>query len=29
MPYVGGVGAYRKTCDDIAARNYEGFALTG
>ncbi|MCC2627442.1 MAG: cyclohexanone monooxygenase, partial [Thermomicrobiales bacterium] len=29
MPYVGGVGAYRKTCDDIAARNYEGFKLTG
>jgi cyclohexanone monooxygenase len=29
MPYVGGVGAYRKHCDDVAARNYEGFALTG
>ena len=29
MPYVGGVGAYRKNCDDIAARNYEGFTLTG
>ena len=29
MPHVGGVGAYRKTCDDIAARNYEGFKLTG
>jgi cyclohexanone monooxygenase len=29
MPYVGGVGAYRKQCDDIAARNYEGFKLTG
>jgi cyclohexanone monooxygenase len=29
MPYVGGVGAYRKKCDDIAARNYEGFTLTG
>jgi len=29
MPYVGGVGAYRKTCDEIAAKNYEGFKLTG
>jgi cyclohexanone monooxygenase len=29
MPYVGGVGAYRKQCDDIAARNYAGFTLTG
>jgi cyclohexanone monooxygenase len=29
MPYAGGVGAYRKLCDDVAAKNYEGFALTG
>jgi cyclohexanone monooxygenase len=29
MPYVGGVGAYRKHCDDVTARNYEGFTLTG
>jgi cyclohexanone monooxygenase len=29
MPYVGGVGSYRKTCDEIAAKGYEGFALTG
>ena len=29
MPYVGGVGAYRKRCDEIAAGNYEGFTLTG
>jgi hypothetical protein len=29
MPYVGGVGAYRKTYDAVAARNYEGFTLTG
>jgi len=29
MPYVGGVGAYRKHCDDVAAKNYEGFSLTG
>jgi len=27
MPYVGGVGAYRKICDDIAAKGYEGFSL--
>jgi cyclohexanone monooxygenase len=29
MPYVGGVGTYRKKCDDVAARNYEGFKLVG
>ena len=29
MPLVGGADAYRKHCDDIAARNYEGFTLTG
>jgi cyclohexanone monooxygenase len=28
MPYIGGVGAYRQLCDDVAARGYEGFALT-
>jgi cyclohexanone monooxygenase len=28
MPYIGGVGVYRQTCSDIAARGYEGFALT-
>ncbi len=28
MPYVGGVGAYRKQCDDVAAKGYEGFTLT-
>src|ERR1700745_1319487 len=27
MPYVGGVAAYKKKCDEIAARGYEGFAL--
>src|SRR5262249_37747223 len=27
-PYVGGVGAYRRICDAVAARGYEGFALT-
>jgi cyclohexanone monooxygenase len=28
MPYVGGVGNYRKKCDDIAEKGYEGFTLT-
>ena len=28
MPYVGGVGAYRRKCDEIAANGYEGFELT-
>ncbi|GAA0274456.1 NAD(P)/FAD-dependent oxidoreductase [Alteraurantiacibacter aestuarii] len=28
MPYVGGVGAYRAKCDEIAAAGYEGFALS-
>ena len=28
-PYVGGVGAYREICDDIVAKGYEGFTLTG
>jgi cyclohexanone monooxygenase len=25
MPYVGGVGAYRQKCDEIARADYEGF----
>ncbi|RAI59741.1 flavin-containing monooxygenase [Roseicella frigidaeris] len=29
MPYIGGVGAYRETCDTIAAEGYRGFALAG
>lgn len=29
MPYVGGVGAYRKICDEVAAKGYEGFRLIG
>jgi cyclohexanone monooxygenase len=29
MPYIGGVGAYRQTCDEIAANRYEGFELAG
>jgi cyclohexanone monooxygenase len=28
MPYIGGVGAYRMKCDEIAANGYEGFALS-
>jgi cyclohexanone monooxygenase len=27
MPYVGGVAAYKKKCDEIAASGYEGFRL--
>ena len=27
MPYIGGVGAYREKCDDVAAKGYEGFTL--
>jgi cyclohexanone monooxygenase len=28
MPYIGGVGTYRQICDAVAAKGYEGFALT-
>ncbi len=28
MPYIGGVGAYRQKCNEVAARGYEGFALS-
>ena len=27
MPYVGGVSAYKKKCDEVAAKGYEGFRL--
>ena len=27
MPYIGGVGAYRQICDDVAAKGYAGFTL--
>jgi len=27
MPYVGGVSAYAKTCDAVAAAGYTGFEL--
>ena len=29
LPYIGGVGNYRDTCDAVAAAGYEGFDLTG
>jgi cyclohexanone monooxygenase len=28
MPYLAGVGAYRQMCDEVAAKNYDGFRLT-
>jgi cyclohexanone monooxygenase len=28
MPYIGGVGIYRQICNDVAAKGYEGFAMT-
>jgi cyclohexanone monooxygenase len=28
MPYIGGFGTYRQTCEDVAAKGYEGFRLT-
>ncbi len=28
MPYVGGVHAYKRKCDEIAANGYPGFAMT-
>jgi cyclohexanone monooxygenase len=28
MPYIGGVGVYRRKCEEIAAKGYEGFALS-
>jgi cyclohexanone monooxygenase len=27
MPYIGGVGAYRRICDEVAAKGYRGFAM--
>ena len=29
LPYVGGVGVYRDACDEVVARDYLGFTLTG
>ncbi|WP_072801616.1 flavin-containing monooxygenase [Rhodococcoides yunnanense] len=28
MPYVGGMGPYRQSCDEVAAAGYAGFTLT-
>jgi cyclohexanone monooxygenase len=28
MPYIGGVGVYRQICNDVATKDYEGFAMT-
>ena len=28
MPYIGGVGPYRKICDEVAANSYDGFAMS-
>jgi cyclohexanone monooxygenase len=28
MPYIGGVGAYRQICNDVAAKGYDGFTMT-
>ncbi len=27
MPYIGGSGTYRRLCEDVAAKGYEGFFL--
>ena len=27
MPYIGGVGIYRRICNDVAAKGYEGFTM--
>jgi cyclohexanone monooxygenase len=29
MPYIGGVGPYQQICNEVAAKGYEGFAMTG
>ncbi len=29
MPYIGGVGPYRQICNEVAAKGYDGFAMTG
>ena len=28
MPYVGGIPAYKKRCDEVAAKGYEGFVVS-
>lgn len=29
LPYIGGVGRYRKACDEVVSRDYLGFAFDG
>jgi len=29
MPYIGGFPLYRQTCDEVAAKGYEGFRVSG
>ncbi|WP_142057002.1 hypothetical protein [Pseudonocardia kunmingensis] len=29
LPYIGGVGAYRAICDEVAAEGYKGFRTAG
>ena len=29
MPYIGGVDAYRKACDEVVERGYLGFSFSG
>lgn len=29
MPYIGGVGRYRKICDEVVAEGYKGFSFDG
>ena len=29
MPYLKGVGVYRKKCDEVAQSGYRGFVLSG
>jgi cation diffusion facilitator CzcD-associated flavoprotein CzcO/acetyl esterase/lipase len=29
LPYIGGVDSYRKACDEVVARGYLGFRMTG
>ena len=29
MPYIGGVGTYRRECEEVAAKGYDGFQLAG
>ncbi|MGA9090013.1 MAG: NAD(P)/FAD-dependent oxidoreductase [Bradyrhizobium sp.] len=28
MPYIGGVGVYRRICNEVAAKSYEGFVMS-